>query len=288
MAKEVAISKRLKISEAQQHIILAVLGASLFLGVAIALVVHLIKQISFNTDVIIAQDQSIVAYSDLIKNIGVCKSPSGSVYSDADLAKCDPNNIDLEDIPGTLRANIVSDLAANSNLTSVPNDNEQSCINPSTGKNFTYKELTDLYNDASDSTALSEASQLVRSCSALRIVPDALPAFKNEEGLLASLNKLFYVSGWEPEALSPSGENMTTELGTNLNVMSVNLQIEANASTTMNVLRNIERSIRQFDVERISIEWSGDNSIDLRGQATAYYMSPSTFNETTKTIEVKE
>ena len=54
MAKEVAIGKRLKISEAQQYIILSVLGASIFLGVAIALVMHFIKQISFNTDVIIA------------------------------------------------------------------------------------------------------------------------------------------------------------------------------------------------------------------------------------------
>ena len=48
MAKEVAISKRIKISEAQQYMLLAVLGASVVLGVAISLTAHFIQQISFN------------------------------------------------------------------------------------------------------------------------------------------------------------------------------------------------------------------------------------------------
>ena len=56
MAKEVAISKRLKITQAQQYMLLSVLVASLFLGTAIALVSNFIRQISFNTKVIMAEE----------------------------------------------------------------------------------------------------------------------------------------------------------------------------------------------------------------------------------------
>ena len=57
-AKEVAIGKRAKISQAQQYMLLSVLGASVILGVTIALMVHFIQQIAFNSRVIAAEDQS--------------------------------------------------------------------------------------------------------------------------------------------------------------------------------------------------------------------------------------
>ena len=59
MAKEIAIGKRAKISEAQQYTLLAVLIASLFLGVAICLISYFIKQISFNTGIIMEQEKQI-------------------------------------------------------------------------------------------------------------------------------------------------------------------------------------------------------------------------------------
>ena len=67
MAKEVALSKRIKISEAQQHMILAVLGASVVLGASISLISHFYKQITFNAEVIMAEDESITNYSNIIK-----------------------------------------------------------------------------------------------------------------------------------------------------------------------------------------------------------------------------
>lgn len=288
MAKEVAIGKRLKISEAQQYIMLSVLGASIFLGVAIALVMHFIKQISFNTDVIIAQDQSIASYSDLIETIGICEKPKGDVYSNEELNRCSPDSIELSKISGTLRANILTRLAANEALNSVPKGTaDADCLNPSTNKNYTYAELNELYNQAAtdgNNEELKSASQLIKSCSALRVIPDALPAYKNEEALLASLNQLFLVSGWEPESLSPSGTTSVSTLGTNLNNISVNLSVEAGSATTMKVLDSIEHSIREFDIERATIEWGGNDNLVLRAQATAYYMDPSTITETVKTI----
>lgn len=288
MAKEVAIGKRAKISEAQQYMLLSVLGAAVVLGAGIALTIHFIKQISFNAEVIAAEEGSIASYSDIIKTTGICKSPSGSVYSDDELKKCDPDSIEVSEIPGTLRANILENLAANEALNSVPKEASSTCINPNTEKNYTYKELNDIYNKASGSAELTAASQLIKSCSALRVIPDALPAFKNEEALLASLNKLFIESGWQPESLSPSGSSAASSLIPGLNTISVSLSVEADTGTTMNVLNNIERSIREFDIERATIEWGSNNTLSLSAQATAYYMDESTITETTQTLKAEE
>ncbi len=284
MAKEVAIGKRAKISEAQQNMLLAVFGAAVFLGAAISLSVHFIQKISFNTRVIMSEEQAIAAYSDIIKNTGICKSPKGSIYSNEELNSCNPDSIEISEIPGTLRANILENLAANKALNSVPKEDSSSCINPATGKNYTYKELNDIYNQATNATELASASQLIKSCSALRVIPDALPAFKNEEALLASLNKLFIISDWEPESLSPSGSSASSTIGSGLYEISVSLAVEnADTGIIKNMLTNIERSIREFNVERATIEWN-ENALSLRAQATAYYMGKSSIAETTKTI----
>lgn len=284
MAKEVAIGKRAKISEAQQYMLLAVLGASAFLGVAISLTSHFIDQISFNVKVIMAEDESISNYSDLIKNTGVCKTPSGNVYSDEELKNCSPDAIEVSEISGTLRANILQQLAANEALDSVPRENSNSCINPNTSKNYTYKELNKLYSEARGASELQAATTLIRSCSALRVIPDALPAYKNEEALLASLNKLYLTANWEPESISSSGTTEASELADNLNEISVSSKIEADFGTTIKALTNIERSIREFNITNAYIEWSGDSAISLQFQATAYYMNRSTVVETTGTI----
>ena len=284
MAKEVAISKRLKISEAQQYMLLSVLGASIVLGIAISLISFFAQQISYNAQVIMAEDESIVAYSSVIKNTGVCKSPSGEVYSDAELQNCYPDSIEISEIQGTLRANILENLAANEALNSVPKEDDSSCINPETNKNYTYKQLMKKYNGATSTEEKVAASQLIKSCSALRVIPDALPAFKNEEALLASLNKLFKVSGWEPESISPSGDSEVSALAENLNAISVNLSVEADSGTTMRVLSNIERSIREFNVSRATFEWSSNNTLLFQAAATAYYVNESSIKEITKTI----
>lgn len=288
MAKEIAIGKRAKISEAQQNMLLAVLGAAVFLGVAIALVSQFIKQISFNVEVIAAEEQTMAAYSDIIKSAGICKSPSGSIYSGSELEKCDPESIEISEIPGTLRANILEDVAANEALNSVPKENDSNCTNPSTGKNYTYKELNKIYTDARGASELQTASSLIKACSALRVIPDALPAFKNEEALMASLNKLFIASNWTPESISPSGTIVSVDGSPGLNAISVNFTVEADSGTTMNVLHNIERSIREFNFNRATIEWGGSSRLVLNAQADAYYMDTSVIQETTKTIKTEE
>lgn len=284
MAKEAAVGKRAKISEAQQYIILSVLGASVFLGAAISLISYFIGQISFNTEIIMEEERTIAKYSDNIKNIGVCKKPSGSVYSNKELEECNPDNLEMSEVQGSLRANILENLATNKALNSVPKEDNNECKNPATNKNYTYKELMDTYKNATDTDGRIAASQRIRSCSALRVIPDALPAYKNEEALLASLNKLFNISNWEPEAISPSGTTVALEQMEGVNAMEVNLAIEADSGTTMTVLDNIERSIREFNFKTAAIEWGGNNTLVLRAQADAFYMDESYIEESMKTI----
>ncbi len=285
MAKEVAIEKRAKISQAQQYVLLAVLGASIFLGVAIALIFFFIKQISFNSDVIAAEEQSIVSYSDAIRDIGVCKKPKGAVYSDEELKNCNPDSIDVSSIPGTLRANIIDNLAANTALNSVPKESTSGCINPYTGKKYSYEELNKIYEEAENDDDLVKASELIQSCSALRIIPDAIPAFRNEEALLSSLNKIFLLTGIEPETLSPTGASGESTYSKGLESISVRLSVESETATTVGFLENVEHSIREFNIERATIEWAQDGKLVLQAQAAAFYMKPSELLETTEIIK---
>ncbi len=285
MVKEKASGKRLKISKAQEYMVLAVLGAAIFLGAAIAVVLHSINKISFSASVIAAQDQSIVSFSDAIKNIGICTKPSGQVYSDDELKKCTPNNVTVSSVPNTLRSNILENLASNEALASVPNTSNSSCVNPATNKNYTYKELEENYNQAESEDAKVAAVGLIKSCSSLRVIPDALPAYQNEEALLASVDQVFRDSGTEPESLSPTDEIDGAPFGINLYTISVSLSLESGTDAIHRLLNNLELSIRDFNVHRAVFEWQSNDSVILKATANAYYMAPSSLTVSDKAIK---
>lgn len=288
MAKEIALGKRAKISKAEQNIIVSVLGASILLGAAISLTVHFIKQISFNAQVIAAEEEAIVSYSNVIRDIGVCKSPEGNVYTDKELKDCKPDSIEIEQIPGTLRANILNTVAANPALNSVPKAPISICNNPATGMNYTYAQLERILNDAKGETENIRASQLMKTCSALRVIPDALPAFKNEEALLASLNKISLDSGFEPDNLAPSSSTGDTAPSNGLNGFSISLSAK-NEGTGVGVaatfLSNVERSIREFDIQTATFSWEEGNTLSFSADANVYYMIPSKVVESDETID---
>ena len=286
MAKEVAHAKIAKISQAQQNMILAVLGASVVLGVAICLNKHFIEQIAYNSNVIAEEEKSIASYSDVIKKVGVCPSPKGSIYSNDELKKCNPATVDTSEVPGSLRYDILENIAANDALSSVPHLDNTSCINPSTSKGYTFKELNDAYNRADSAYDRQVAFRKIKTCSALRVVPDALPAFKNQEALLASINQIFNITGWMPESLSPSdgstGSNQSIPAG--VNPIDVSLSVDADTATVMKFLRNTELSIREFNINSANIEWKGTSTLDFRAQASAYYVDEAELIESEKTV----
>lgn len=288
MAKEIAIGKRAKISQAQQYMLLSVLGAAIFLGATIALVLYFAKIISFNAEIIAEEEKAIVSYSNAIRDIGICARPQGTVYSDKELQSCDPNSISISSIPGTLRANILEKIAANEALNSVPKESNTECANPLNGKNYSYEEMMNLYNTAETTEQLISASGLIRNCSALRVIPDALPAFRNEEALLASLNKIFNITNLEPDSLSPSGNSGVASFNSKINTISVRLSVESTSANTIKFLDNIERSIRDFDIENATIEWGSDDRLILNARATAYFTSPSTLVESKQVVKGEE
>ena len=126
---EVAVGKRIKISKIQQQMMLAALGTSLVVGAALVFSVFFVKYIVFNTTIIKEKDEAISNYYKAIKNVGICttKNKEGK-FSDTDLEKCDPDAIDVADIPGTLRHNVLVNMTKNNNLESVARDNQlESC-----------------------------------------------------------------------------------------------------------------------------------------------------------------
>ena len=177
-------------------------------------------------------------------------------------------------------------MAANKALNSVPKESLSGCANPETGKNYKYEELEKLYQDAESSEARAAATQMIKICSALRIIPDALPAFKNEEALLSSLNKIFIESDWQPESLSPSGEEEAAEFGEGLNAITVNLSVESDMSTTARLINNMERSIRNFNIKSAAFEWSGGN-ISFSANAQAFYVNKAGLAESSYTVPVE-
>ncbi len=286
MAKEIAISKRIKITEAQEYIILSVLVAGLLLGAAVSIAIKMSRQIAYNAKVIDAANDSIAEYSEFISAVGICKLPKGEVYTKDELDKCTPNNIDVEEVQGSLRYNILMGLASNTALNSVSKSLDSGCINSDTNAEYTYEELEANYESATTGTELMVASELITRCSAIRIIPEALPSDKNEFALMASLNQIFNLSDWVPSGLSPSEDTAVVEGGNNLNSIAVSFAVDSDTATANRVLSNIERSIREFDIQSATFEWEGGNSLNISLSANAYYMNKTTVSESKTKIPV--
>lgn len=286
MAKESALSKNLKISDAQQRLILAVLSSSIVVGIAISLSLNFVSHISFNARVIMEKDQAINAYSSAISTIGICKKPKGQTYSEDELKNCDPSTIDIESIPNTLRYSIINGLAVNPELNSVSKSTvDLRCVNPLTSKNYTIKELNKIYLEADDVDSRENAAELLKVCSALRTIPDALPASDNQEAMLASLNMIFNLSGWQPEGLSPSNDEGGVETSSGAKAYGLGVTVDSDVNMAKLLLQNIERSIRSFDVQSASISLGDEDSLKLELGIQGYFTDKTELSEETKVIK---
>ena len=242
--KEIAIAKRAAIDKASKKMFLAVCGASIILGLGIVGAIYFIKWMSFNGKVISRKDEVIRDYKIIQKNLDSLKIGIVGDGSDGNQG-----------------------LAGNTNLEVMARARDAGCVGVD-GK----------------PVATRDDVELARTCSALRVIPDALPSVRNDEAVYASLNKLFLITGdklgqdVEPEAISPGG-NGATDSATGLTTVPIALAIQNTGSTTRAVLDTIERSIRNIDVRTATISWhssEGQNNdvIELRGTAVAYYSTP--------------
>ncbi|MBQ6354806.1 hypothetical protein IJJ18_00020 [Candidatus Saccharibacteria bacterium] len=244
-----AISKRIKISKAQQTILLIVLGAAVGVGICLSMSIHFVKYISFNGKVINAKNKAISNYETTLKNVE------------------------------TLKTNILEDMANNPDLESVARQSQSDC-RTSSGKKIDYRKK---YEEEQDEDKKAYYLDMVKMCSSLRVIPDALPAKQNVEALLASLNQIFIESDWDPESLAPS-ENDEESLVEGVVPIPVTLSVESDSKKTLTVLNNIERSIRTFDITSATVEWSGKDKLSLQANAIAYYLEQTGIKETTETV----
>lgn len=280
--------KRVKISKVQQQMMLAVAGASVVFGISIVLSIHFIQYMSFYGKVLAAEDVSIDGFYASLINSGACLDLNGDKkITGEELAGCVPDKTPLAKTSGTLRYNVLVNMAQNKDLESVGREQMADCRDKSNSKKMV--DYAKLYEEATTSSDREKYLGMIKMCSALRVIPDALPAQKNEEALMASLNKVFLLANWEPESLSPGDASSTSGDGsfsTELGGMGVSVSVDGRPAVTMRVLQSMERSIRTFNPTRASISWSA-SGITLQSQADAFYTENKSLVKTTKTITAK-
>ena len=274
-----AVEKRAKISKTQQQTLMISLITAIVVGVCGVLAVFFGKYIGFNKKVIAAKDSAIVDYEETIKNVGLCtdKNRDGKFSAD-ELKNCNPDSLDSAGLMGTLRYNVLVNMAKNTDLESVARDSQRDCYD-NTGKKIDWQKK---FDGTEDDEEQSKYMAMLKMCSALRVVPDALPAQMNEEALMSSLNQVFILSNWEPESLSPSGESASQVSG--INTIPISLVVETSTDKTMTVLGNIEKSIRTFDIKSANIAWSNNGFLTIKGQGVAYYTEDAGIIETTEAV----
>lgn len=274
--------KRLKISKAQGNMFGAVAGAAVALGMCLVLGVYFLKYIRFNSAVLSAKNEALKSYSTAIKELGVCRSSKKDIYTSEELAICDPNETRVSEVPNSLRYNVMVTMAQNSALESVGRNGLTVCVDSSTGEKMSYKELFNRYENATNEDDRAMYLEIFGMCSALRAIPDALPSAKNELALMASLDKIFKMSEWEPDSIAPGGDAISGLEG--LGAISVNLSVHTTNTTTVRVLRNIEKSIREFSINSATIEWSGNDQLSVVANGVAYYTEEAGLNEGIMTV----
>lgn len=149
-----------------------------------------------------------------------------------------------------------------------------------------------------------EDVELSRTCTALRVIPDALPSQMNDEATLASLNWLLLWS--DPsiviEGISGTdvdGVALTSKDGGSVNTSSLQptgaaISINDGSAKVHKALDTIEKSIRNFDIASATISWSGGTmserntyipeTIELNATYRAYYSNSVTIEKQSKKI----
>lgn len=274
-----AVGKRSKISKTQQQTLLIALITAVVVGVCGVLAVFFGKYIGFNKRVIAAKDSAISDYETTIKNIGLCtdKDRDGK-FSLEEIKKCNPEDLDSTNLTGTLRNNVLVNMAKNTDLESVARDSQRDCYD-NNGEKIDWQAK---FDETEDDEEQAKYWAMLKMCSALRVVPDALPAQENEEALMSSLNQIFILSNWEPESISPQGSGTTGTEG--ISTIPISLVVETTNDKAMTVIENIEKSIRTFDLKTANISWSRNDYLTIRSQGVAYYTEDADVIEETETI----
>ncbi len=281
MEQQPAATKREKISKAQRLTLLEVLIASLLLGACLVAVNFLVKYISFNMKVIEAKNTTINEYDQTIRSAGVCvDTDKNGRLNDVEIENCKPNEIALTSVTNSLRYSIYETMAENLDLESVARQRNENgiCFN----SNGQVRDFALEYDHAKTLVEREQALQGMKLCSSLRVISDALPAQKNTEALMASLNQLFLVANITPESMAPLDDRVTSTVP-GLEVIPVSFRMSGTGAEVITLLDTLEDSIREFNITSATIEWTNDG-LTMRATAYAYYLGLLPAVETGKKI----
>ena len=148
-----------------------------------------------------------------------------------------------------------------------------------------------------------EDVELNRTCTALRVIPDALPSQHNGEATLASLNWLLLwsdpsiiiegISGTDVEGVTLTKKDGQPATST-LSPIGAAVSINDGSGKVRKALDTIESSIRNFDIASATISWSGGTmserntyipeTIELNATYRAYYSNAVKIEKKSKKI----
>jgi hypothetical protein len=202
---------------------------------------------------------------------------------------------DFSSVQNSLKSisNDVNDLTTNEKLEVVARTRSADCLNIST--------------KTMEQIGIDEL-ELARTCSALRIIPDALPSSLNEEATMASFNQLMVwadpsieiesigsadttvpaFSGSDSTTSSSNSNSSSSETtgskGGVLNGIGISTTIKGQTENVYNILDTIEKSVRNYDIVSASITFTGggkddsgntvESGIELNGVFRGYYSTP--------------
>lgn len=199
--------------------------------------------------------------------------------SNEEIEKCNPSEISLNSIPESLRYKVLMQMAMDTDLESVARKRNEKCYDED-GERIDFNKK---YEQSTNDLEKQQYLQSAKICSALRVIPDALPARKNTEALMASLNQVLLLTGWEPERLTPRDDMVESRIE-GVGVIPVTLQVDGGNDVVLRALDKIEKSIREFDITSATIEWT-NSGLSLNALANAYYLEDA--GELEKTVVLK-
>ena len=240
--KSTALLKKVKIDKAQRNMFIAVCLASVVVGVTLVASVWFVRKIKFN--------QKVIGQQDII-------------IKDLKQSQANLNALKLN----------IAELTSNENLEAVARIKES--------KNNVNNKVCDKFVNAEINNEEGVKDiETARTCSALRLIPDALPSIENNEATLGSFDTLIS-SHMNVESLSSDTgrgyESGTDDASTSDTLHTTNTIMSAvdNQSKIYNGLLSIERSIRNYDITNATIKWSDESrngdSIELNATFAAYY-----------------
>ena len=159
---------------------------------------------------------------------------------------------------------------------------------------------TELVDKSLSEERTIEDFELARTCTALRVIPDAMPSKKNSEATLASFNQLLLwsnpslkiegISESEDDGSYSTGGDEYSDGGVSDALSSLNVAVSLNDSVNnvKDAFAMVEKSIRNFDILSATLSYSGEmreaETIEMSAIYRAYYSGSVNIEKKSKKV----